>query len=456
MREEPADICIIGMGPAGLGAALQALRAPRQRKIVCIEAGVEPEQRYCAILDRRGCRRVQPCQVTGGIGGASLLSAGKISSYPAGRGMAALVGDDALLDARLRSGLELFREYIPLASSDISKDQQDAASSYYHHRGLEYRYYDAQRYRKVDMILGYRRMLSDLIARGTEIRLNTRVVDITATEGKYYVRTISKGEEQLVAAERIVIAVGRTGTGLMTRIRSSLDLTRETGGCDVGVRLEFPSSLWPSIDQDHNDLKLHFGNARTFCVCKEGRLAPYRLDDMFLLEGFSDPDFKTGFSNLAIVLRVDPNPLKDRMDILGEVKERLLAQTKGVPVRQRLDSYLSGTNQIGSERTPASITYWRWGNAHLCFPTDVAEALQQAVGYFVERIFSPTMYSSISVFAPELDYYWPRFRLLPGFSTFQSGVFLAGDCSGHFRGILQAFSSGLMCSEQALLHDHVS
>ena len=61
----------------------------------------------------------------------------------------------------------------------------------------------------------------------------------------------------------------------------------------------------------------------------------------------------------------------------------------------------------------------------------------------------------IGVFGPEFDYYWPTMTVHADFRTDVDRLYLIGDGTGRFRGILQAFASGLHLgsSLQKEIHD---
>ena len=70
MSDVSVDTCIVGLGPAGLGAAVEFAAQGEGRGVVCIEAGVAPADQFCTILGRRGCRKASPCHMVSGVGGA--------------------------------------------------------------------------------------------------------------------------------------------------------------------------------------------------------------------------------------------------------------------------------------------------------------------------------------------------------------------------------------------------
>lgn len=445
------DTCIIGLGPAGLGAALCLARSRVARNVVCLEAGTAPDVKFCSILRGQGCRRVQPCQMITGVGGASLLAGGKISEFPAGRAMSGIIGNDTDTREHLESALAKFQRYIPVISSKVFQKEIDAASTEYSRLGFEFRYYNAHLYRQKDLIAGYGRMLDEICSAGLTVKLNTAVREINTSEQGFCISAIDSGRHVDFVSRRVILATGRYGMDLISSVDSKLGLGKKPNHCELGVRLEFPCSEWPDIDRCHNDLKLQFGRARTFCVCKHGVIAPYRLENSFLLEGHSDLDTASEFTNLGISLRLELSQEFDEWDLFQDVSRRLNKQTDGIPIRQRLLDYLAERpSKSNSVIEPSSISYWRWGNANECFPEDIAKAIRESVRYFVSRILPQDSHNRISVYAPQMDYYWPRLEVREGFESTKSGMYLIGDCSGHFRGILQAFCSGIVCAEHIL------
>jgi uncharacterized protein len=451
MKPAYFEVCVIGLGPGGLGAALSLARSTLAKATVCLEAGVASNLKFCSIIEGKGCRFVQPCQIITGVGGSSVLSGGKVSTYPAGRAMTRIIGSESETKQSLSIAFELFNKFIPLIQPLILPDAVQAAIEQYADRGFEFRYYDSYLYHQSDLISGYNQMLAEILASGVSVHLETRVLQINSTDEGFHIIGSTGNDEVEFFSKRLILATGRFGIDLLEHLDPSFNLGGQANDLDVGVRLEFPTSIWPDINSCHNDLKLHFMNARTFCVCKDGFLAPYRLNDIFLLEGHSDPDVATGFTNLAITVRCSSNHHSNSKAMLSDIRQRLLKQSNGKPIRQLLTDFLAGCpSQLKKANKPASISYWQWGSIEACLPKSVYSAVREAVEYFVNNMLPREVYPDISVFAPEVDYYWPKFPLRHGFLSKKEGVYLIGDCTGHFRGILQAFCSGLECVEHIL------
>src|SRR6266550_8903764 len=137
-----ADVCIIGLGPAGLGTALELVRAGLGQRILCLEAGVPIEERFCSINQGKGCRKAQPCQVVTGVGGASLFG-GKVSKFPAGRGMSNVTGNLGETENDLASAFQLFSEFVDLTAPPEPTTDMHALASDYLGKGFDFRHYNS-------------------------------------------------------------------------------------------------------------------------------------------------------------------------------------------------------------------------------------------------------------------------------------------------------------------------
>ena len=79
---------IIGMGPAGIGMAMSLCGTSSNIKnTICFERGSYPNEKNCSAFLQNECCYSNVCTVISGIGGASTLSSGKISNFPAGSGL---------------------------------------------------------------------------------------------------------------------------------------------------------------------------------------------------------------------------------------------------------------------------------------------------------------------------------------------------------------------------------
>ena len=82
------ELGIIGMGPAGIGMAMSLRGTSKIKHTVCFERGGNISNINCPALSQNECCYSNTCSVISGVGGASVLSSGKISDFPAGSGLA--------------------------------------------------------------------------------------------------------------------------------------------------------------------------------------------------------------------------------------------------------------------------------------------------------------------------------------------------------------------------------
>lgn len=453
-----AKIGVIGLGPAGLGAAIGISTSALASETICIDAGVGINERRCELHAGKGCLQHSHCRVVCGFGGASLLSGGKISQFPAGRGMALIIGNEAALQACISDGVSTLSRYVAIDALSGRRDSAviEKATSDYASLGFDFRYYDSYSVGHAQLLNGYMGMIDDMRDSGMCVVPGVRVTSIIPChDGHGYHLYVSDGG--CITVEQCIIAIGRSGGWLSSNLSRSIGRQQEYTRLDVGIRIEFPSYIWPDIDVAHNDLKLLFDGARTFCVCKDGYLSPYWNGETMLLEGGGDLATRSGFTNLAITTRL---PLAEGR-YCGETVSSIIAKAKqagdGKPVSQPLNEYLGNASSY-------TVTQYQLRNAHFaipgdvndCFPRVVSSQLRDIVELFASRLLRKEIYSAITVYAPEIDYYWPTFSVDSNFCVDGKGIYAIGDCTGKFRGILQAFSSGLRCGNELAKVSYVS
>ena len=439
MTEQTFDVCVIGAGPAGLGFITEWVRRVGRGRVLLVEAGTDIESRFCTVQSLRGCRKVTPCQVTSGVGGASGLAGGKLSEYPAGRALTKLMGDSAELE--LIRSKEMMADFMSLSSAPIDAIRLEKERDYYRNLDYELRHYPANKYSQAQLMSAWGDMLRHAVSCGVEVRLQTRAASLEASGDGVKVRLLGPEGDSSVQAGAVLIATGRTGADLVQGVGS----ISASHPVDVGVRIEFPSKDWVDMDAFHGDLKLHFGNARTFCASKSGWISPYRHKDIMLLEGRTDDDNKSPWSNIAISVRTDQPPT----EVFEHVRAASLLQGPGSSIRQPLQDYLGGKTTAAASREPrASFSYWRWGDINALFPSSIGDDIRAAVARFTSEVLPPVAARNAFVFGPEIDYYWdtlPHRGALPG-------VWSAGDVTGLYRGTLQAYTAGRYLVDEVAHH----
>jgi uncharacterized FAD-dependent dehydrogenase len=438
-------VCVIGLGPAGLGTALTLAKHGYAKDLICLDKGGLPETRVCGLLNGQGCQREHACQIISGVGGCFMLGGGKLSDYPAGSGLARIIGHERAVKV-LAEVIELLGEYMPLQEERVGSEEVVKAEGFYSAIGFEYRYFRAYRFATAHAREACNRMREDLISGGCNVLLDTELEMVERSGSDIQLSLKHQGEEIVVHADKIVLAMGRSGRKLLNYLDSYFGLGGIAGQLDVGVRLDFPSALLNNKVKGHQDLKLLFGGARTFCVCEGGRVAAYQIDGVLFTEGSADVNSVSGRTNLGILRRFPPS--KNNRMLLTEIRRKAMAEREGNITFESLQAYLRGGRipQDSASRRNLPGSAWFPGRIDDCFPPQEAASIREAVRYFADRMLPRDQWSDVGVLAPEVDYSGAAYPVKSDFAI-KEGVYMVGDSTGLFRGIAQAFASGVVCAE---------
>jgi len=442
-----AEICIVGLGPAGIGSALKFSEYDIASSVLCIDAGKNISDRSCSVLHNGLCDKDNPCQVISGFGGCSLLGGGKVSNYPAGSGLEKILGSEYLIQKKYVEALNLLNKYLILHKEEIEETLMKKEKDMYEKKGFEYKFYDVYLFSKNDIKKCYEKIHHHLEKSGMKIMMETELCEIKY-DSKYYELNIRK-ENKLnkIYAKKLLLAMGRLGKNFLKKLNNDLNLWGEVNKLDVGVRLEFPYNIMPNLTKYHKDLKLLFKNARTFCVCENGSVAPYHLNDMYVVDGHLDIKHLTDFTNLSILVRYEPNLINEHN--YEDIKRRMKILSNGKPITQNLINFLKNNYSDAIKTYKDADFFWVKGDINKCFPREILKDIKRAVDFFASNLIEKSNWNNVALFAPEIEYGGLCFPVKSDFSIIP-GLYLIGDCVGKFRGNLQAFCSGIICAEKML------
>lgn len=424
---------IVGMGPAGIGMAMSLCNTSNNIKnTICFERGSYPVGTSCSAFLQNECCYSNVCTVISGIGGASTLSSGKISNFPAGSGLVEFFDSEQQLKEFLDDIILFLSKKIALKKVEIDSKVKKDAQEFYEQRHIKYKYYDIYEFDGENYRNFIQETVQGLRNNGLQILDNSAVVDISRDPSTLYfrVKIMTPSGERAFVIRNLILATGALDIQdkLIEKMAGSVNNRYE-----IGVRIEAPASSFGNTLSTHGDLKLKLGSGRTYCVTVNGKIISYQTGDALFLEGSMDPSEITNYTNLAILIKC--NDIKIR-DFIKQYYEKF----RGLPVKQRLVDYINGS--VSSDTINTTLTSAVCGDINTLFPPFINDTIKE----FINNVILGAMGISkdvVTVVAPELKIL--RNLQLAGNFELDKNLFVIGAATGKFRGILQSFCSGVRC-----------
>lgn len=426
---------IIGMGPAGIGMAMSLCKASINniKNTICFERGSYPDRKICSAFMQNECCHSNICTVISGIGGASTLSSGKISNFPAGSGLVEFFDSEQQLKELLNEIILFLSNKIALKKVEINSEIQKNAQEFYEQRHIKYKYYDVYEFDGKDYRNFIQETIQGLEDKGLHIYDNSEVIAVNRDPSDLYfcVKVKTPNGENVFLIRNLILATGALDIQdrLIEKIIGSVKNQYE-----IGVRIEAPASAFGNILSTHGDLKLKCGSGRTYCVTANGKIISYQTGGVIFLEGSMESSGTTGYTNLAVLVKCNGDK-----EICNFFK-RYYEDFRGLPVKQRLVDYINGMKS--NHTINVTLTSAVCGDINTLFPNFINDMIKA----FIDDVIIGAMGISkdvVVVVAPELKIL-RNLQLGENFEL-DRNLFVIGAATGKFRGILQSFGSGVRC-----------
>jgi len=435
------DVLIIGAGSAGLFAAQEF--AGSGLRVGVIDKGEAPTVRT---------------SITCGVGGAGTFSDGKLN-------LTTKIGGDPTSIGCSPEELERL-----IACVDATFTACGAPAQYSGEDAAALGQLKAQASQVgIEFIAGRQRHIgtgrirdaidvfyNKLLDEGIDFLLSTNVSDIQPTDGGFRVVT-DQGDFQ----SRVVLAApGRVGAYWLREVSRTLGVEPNFGPIDVGVRLEFPAELYESVERVMYDAKLRVrtetydDTVRTFCTNPRGFVVKEDYEDFVLVNGHAENQRKSDNTNFALLARVElTDPVEDTTKYGRAIAQLATTIGAGKPILQRLKDLQQGHRSTASriQRVPIHPTLAEYsaGDISMALPQRIVVNLLEAIER-LDRIIPGLSADGTLIYAPEIKFYDTRYRLHPGMLTDLPGFYVAGDASGHSRGIVFAAVTGILAARAIL------
>ncbi len=427
-------IGIIGFGPAGIFAALQALK--KGIKPVIFERGkeVRARRRDLANITKNGIINPES-NYCFGEGGAGTYSDGKLYTRSKKKG-------------DVRKVLEWFVQFG--ASEDILIDAHP-------HIGTN----------KLPKII--QSMREEIIHNGGEVHFESKVTDILVSEGK--VKGLEVNHQYLFEFDKILLATGHSARDIYELFtRNGWQL--ESKPFAMGVRIEHPQDLIDKI-QYHGRLNDDFlppasyrlvtqVNGRgvySFCMCPGGIVAPCATGkEEVVTNGWSPSKRNNPFANSGIVVSISPDDFEDKDALAGLRYQKELekkcweaaGRNQKVPAQRLLD-FIENKK---SENLPVSSYHIGLTSVNLneLLPPVLADSLRKAFLDFNKKM-KGFLTNEAVLHAPESRTSSPV--KIPRNKDFQhpqiKGLYPCAEGSGYAGGIVSAAIDGINCVEKMMM-----
>lgn len=387
---------IIGGGVSGLTVAYKMKLMGK--RVVVVEHGRD-------LFNRK---RESPFDVANGIGGAGLYSDGKLSFYPSATELWKLEERD-LHDAYL-----YFKEFMGNFSIDVG-DYPDIEEKPEKEERVWFK-----RYESIQMSLEQRMGIVYRMAMvvGAEALLTeTDVTKITKSDGRYEIETAHNGQKSVIIAESIIIAGGKHCFDFLKDLMSNIIIKNSFYQTEVGIRIECDNESFDYFLDSQQDVKLisksdSGRDVRTFCCCRDGVVLQSESYGLNGYNGSSGEQSATGKTNIGIVI-----------------------QTKGKEATKLRNEIRRIDNMNGDSTSLSDFMQ----SKHVLLSKTVDDIIRS----FINECLPKMSKADGVVYFPAIEKMGHYPVLSKQLQIENENIWVCGDATGLFRGLLPAFISGL-------------
>lgn len=456
------DIVIVGAGPAGIFTALELVKRGDKSKILIIEKGRAVEKRVCPKSKTIDCVNCKPCNITTGFSGAGAFSDGKLSLSPeVGGELPDLIGYD-FAEELIKYADSLYLEFGAddkvegIGNNDKVKEIRRRAIV----AGLKLvdcpiRHLGTEKAQEI-----YYKIEQYLLNNGVEIMFNTDVLNLII-EDNVAKGVVLSGDNNVILANRVVVATGRRGADWLEHICSEHNILHEPGVVDIGVRVEVRNEVMEEVNNVLYESKLigypnPFKNkVRTFCQNPGGFVSQENYDNnLAVVNGHSYKNTKSNNTNLSILCSAKfTEPFNQPIAYAQKVGELTNMLANGKVLVQRYGDILDGKrtwqHELANSNVKPTLKDAVAGDITSAMPyrpmLNIINFIK-AVDEVVPGFASP----ETLLYSPELKFYSNKVKMDKDLNTNIRNLHCLGDSSGWTRGLMMASVMGVLMARNII------
>ncbi len=436
------DLIIVGAGPAGMFAALEA-STNSKLKILLIDQGKLVENRTKS-------------DVMNGFGGAGTFSDGKLHFTP-------VLSHEKMF--HLYSEAE-YCEYI----KEVEKTLLDfGVPPEYYPKDVDKTNELVENAQKNNIRLYVRKTIhvgSDKLPpimqkfqeqiqnNGAELLAETEVADLII-ENQIVKGVILKNGEKIIG-KNVICAPGRYNAKWMQTIAKKYALKEVYDKIEVGVRVEFPSTIL----KKHADLmyetvfKMYTPTyddvIRTFCPCPKGHVAIEQYEDFVCVNGHSNSNHDSENSNFAFVTEILlTEPLENTRAYANFIAQGATLLGGGKPIIQRLKDLKRGRrstpDRISHAHIEPSLKEAVPGDIGMAMPYRITKNILEGIE-MLDKVLPGLNGDSTFLYAPEVKFRSNKLLTNRELETNIKNLYVAGDGAGIAGNIVGAAVTGIIAA----------
>jgi uncharacterized FAD-dependent dehydrogenase len=460
------DYIFIGAGIASLMAVYQIKQTTPNATICILEKGNNLDDRKCPLLNNKvdKCVKCSPCNVVSGEAGSGCFNDGKTikatkDTKDYGGWLDEYIGQDKLIKYTNQVDeilSDLIEEKYPLYYPSVDFKKECLKYDLHNHQAII-------RHNGSDGNLKIMTALIKLLKeQGVEIFCNIKIQNISIKDKliKYHDKWFL---EEHLNYDKLIIAVGRTGTSWFVEFCKNNNIPLENNRVDIGVRVEVDSNICSDIAKTIYEPKIWvktkpYGDiVRTFCwnngnakVCVENN------DGVLSVNGFanSEKGNDTGNSNFALLSSIKFSTPFDKPTEYARYVASLSNMIAGNNVLvQKFGDLISGKrstkHRLSQSTVIPTLPSAEAGDLSLALPKRILDNIIDSI-YQLNNIIPGISNYDTLLYSPEIKMYSSRPQFLNDKFEILKDVFSIGDCSGVTRSVSQAGGMGLYLIDQIL------